>query len=149
MIRLARVDDIPLILDLAGKFHKGSQYERVLPLDTERIAHYVRGLIENADGCVLLAEMILGKLDGMMGLLKHENWVSGEVVVAELFWWVEDKNEGIGGLMLREAEECAKEAGAAAIVMIVPADSAWLAGALERRGYAFVEGSYMKRLTCR
>jgi GNAT superfamily N-acetyltransferase len=96
-----------------------------------------------SDGIALVSEHA-GHVCGMILVLLFPHFISGELVAAEVAWWVEPEHRGAGVKLVREAERIAKVRGAKRMLMIAPTDQV---GAIYKRlGYSYLEAAYDKVL---
>lgn len=135
-IRIATLDDIPEMLELARQFHAYSPW-RDIPFDAESAKAFGAGMI--IGGIVFLSE------EGMLGGVLHPLYFNPAFkVAAEMFWWAPK-----GGGALRAAFEAwAHSNGAAGIQFSSLADdrAPALARMFRRAGFVPVETGYFKRL---
>ncbi len=144
MIRIAASDDIPEILRMAVAFHEGSNYGKLFPLALDHVELGLERLITGGNSRVYVSDKAVGRLNGMIGLVCADSWLSGEAQTTELFWWVDDKNKGVGIALLRCAEVYAA-ANSTMLNIIVPPGMEWLGEYLESEGYSKVETIYQKQ----
>lgn len=138
MIRQATREDIPDLLKLGAQFHAESGKFAFVDYNLESVSATIEMLLDK--GVVFFREA-----KGMLGLFPHPEWISGETVAAELFWWVLDKGEGFGGQLLDKAEEWVKEKQLGKFNITLPYNTPievllWL----DRRGYRPVEVALSK-----
>lgn len=140
MIRGARLDDIPALIRMGKKFRHAA-YRRHLAENPEQMRRMAAQLI-GADGLLVMEHD--REITGMLGFLVFPHFLSGELVAAEVFWWVEPQHRGDGLKLLREAERRARAAGAKRMQMIAPNQR--VASLYSRLGYEFVESAYQRSL---
>lgn len=141
MIRAATSSDVPRCVAMGRRFRAETGYARHLAENPEKMAELAAQLAQA--GCLLVSERD-GELVGMLGFVVYPHFISGETTAGEVFWWVEPEHRGEGVKLLREAERCARTAGAAKMQMIAPTDR--VATLYQRLGYEFVEASYQRAL---
>jgi GNAT superfamily N-acetyltransferase len=143
MIRLATNADVPRLVEMGRRFISSTNYQSLLPVNPTQMSDFARRLIE-ARG-VLVCERD-GAVVGMIGLAFFPHFISGEMVAAEVFWWLEPEYRGgtEGIRLLRAAESQARARGAVKLQMIAPSDE--VSAMYQRMGYAFVEAAYQRSL---
>lgn len=130
MIRRATYEDIPMLMALGRQFHEEATYAKPA-FNEETIRETLVGLIES--GAVWIAK------GGMIGVLPYREWISGKMIGGELFWWVLNKGNGVGGLLLDAAEEWVQEQGLKKFNLTIPYEAYELQVYLENRGYQSIE----------
>lgn len=144
MIRTARADDKPRLIEMAARFLISSRYGEWLPSTPAQIA----GLIEQIEqlGVILTAEED-STIIGMLALVAVTHPMTGQRYAEEIAWWVEPEYRGglIGPRLHRAGEQWARDLGLHMIRMLSPVGSD-LGVYYARRGYVEVETSWMKTL---
>jgi GNAT superfamily N-acetyltransferase len=141
MIRLATIEDLPRVVEMGRRFRRETSYAEKLKENAAQMLALAERLV--AGNGLLLAERS-ERLIGMLGFVVYPHFISGEITAGEIFWWVEPEFRGEGLRLLREAEKCARQAGATRMQMIAPNDR--VAHVYRRVGYEFVESTYQKEL---
>jgi GNAT superfamily N-acetyltransferase len=141
MIRLAQEADLPKLVAMGQRFRHDTTYNKYLRDNPARMLDLGRQLMSQ-DG-LLLSERN-GVPVGMLGFIKHNHFISGDLNFGEVFWWVEPEHRGEGVKLLVETENLARQASAKAIQMIAP--NAKVAHFYEKMGYEFVESVHQKNL---
>ena len=140
MIREASEADIPVLLEMGGRFAAKARLGEHVGFDGPSVEATLRHLITSEDGIVLINGT------AAIGGMVHPHPFNLAVKAGqELFWW----SEGHDGLKLFEAlEEAAKAKGARFWTMITleALTPASLGRLYERRGYRALEHSYIKEL---
>lgn len=146
VIRSASFSDIPQVVEMGRRFLASTEYRGRIAENTNQMAHVASFLLQAPDRALFVAERA-GRLVGMIGLVLFPQPLSGELMAGEWFWWVEpDARHGRAGhRLLKQAEDWARESGAAALQMIAP--NAEVERIYATRGYERVEVSYQRRLT--
>lgn len=141
VIRPAEHADIPNLIRMGQEFAASDDYRGKVRIDPDYVTVFVTRLIENPEGCVLVAQLG-SELIGMMGLLIVPHPFSGDWVAAELFWWVKPEARGgsAGYRMLKQAQGWATERGAKRLVMVAP--NKRLERFYRRLGYDRLESSW-------
>lgn len=141
-IRNATREDLPVLVAMGQNFREGSKYHKYLADNPEKMYKLGEDLLAKNG---LLVYEANSQPVGMLGFIVYDHFISGEKVLGEVFWWVEPKYRGTGGIrLLRAAEKIAREAGAKHIMMIAPEDR--VARFYVADGYDFVEATYQKEL---
>jgi GNAT superfamily N-acetyltransferase len=141
MVRAARLEDIPRIIEMGHRFNENSPYAKVLKVTDVALDLLFRKLIPQ--GWLLLAEHE-GESVGMIGFYVYPHFFTGEIVAGELFWWMEPEHRGHGKALLKAAEEEARRCGAKSMQMIAPDPR--VGKLYERIGYTYVESTYQRNL---
>ena len=125
MIREATSADIPVIVEMARRFHEAR--EDRFAFNPEDTARFAANLIASPVGVVLISErgFISGAVMGAPGN-------AANLTAHELFWWAEDRQ---GLRLLRAFEEWARDMGCADVVVSFPAGDGVVGRILERGGY--------------
>lgn len=148
-LRLARPEDIPLLVSFARKFHEASPYKllRFDPVKTQEALYGVTtGMLK--DGVVLIA-LEDDKPIGFLAGVASEPLFSRSRVATELAWWIEkDKRGTRASLLIYSAyEDWAKRVECTAVQgAYLPGVSPELDEFYKKRGYRQVESSYLKIL---
>lgn len=145
-VRRATLDDLPLVCDLAGRFHAYSPWKHVTP-DPEAIATFAAHCIEN--GAVFITDDQDGQdgddTGGMCGGVLTPLYFAPDFKVAvELVWWAPR-----GGQALRAAfEDWARSVGASAIQFSALGDEHLPAVSriYRRAGFVLAEAAFLKEL---
>jgi GNAT superfamily N-acetyltransferase len=141
-IRPATLDDVPAMVTMGRRF-LSTVYAGRLADHPAQLAALATQLIGHADSLVLVAEAPDG-LIGMIAFTAYAHPMSGELTVAEVFWWVEPERRGAGVRLLKRAEQWARNRGAAVLQMIAP--TANVGAFYERLGFAPIETIYQRSL---
>ena len=143
-IREATLDDIPSLLVLAKHFIEQTEYKRTLAINFEQLTTLGQNLINGPDGVIFISESG-GKVTGMMGLLACTQPMSGELVVSDMFWFVEPESRGSAGIrLLRRGERWARATGATSLIMVAP--TVRVGKFYKRIGFLHIEAVYHKSL---
>lgn len=120
MIRDARLEDVPTLVEMGTSFHGESPYAHLFTASPEMMKATATLLITDPDHTLFVAD-VEGKLLGMLGLFRYTHHISGQLAVQEVFWWVSPKARGrIGIDLLRQAERWARAVGALYLQMGAP-----------------------------
>lgn len=141
-IRPAIAADISALVHMGERFLAASPYADVLTKNPQQMATLCQQLIDGT-GVILVLDGGSGPV-GMIGLYCAPHFLSGDLSVGEVFWWVDPDQRGQGVRLMRAAETWARERGAVAMQMVAPDDRV---GALyQRLGYQPVERTYLRVL---
>lgn len=141
MIRNAKLEDIPRMVEMGRHFRKGTSYDKFLTDNPECMAKLGEQLIAN-NGLLVSEED--GQITGMLGFLIYPHFISGDITAGEVFWWCEPTHRGAGVRLYKEMEKRAREAGAKNIQMVAPS---WkVAKFYKKKGFQLMEMSYQRAL---
>ena len=145
MIRLAEIDDIPHIIDMAKTFWEKTVYDE--PINEETISAMCHLCIQNKLMCVLDIEGPKGFGCLTKGALLGDHRVT---VGTEVAWWVEPeyRESGYGIELLKMLEKLAKDAGIKYFTMVYMESCMpeVIKEIYQKMGYNRHEISYMKVL---
>jgi GNAT superfamily N-acetyltransferase len=145
VIRLAKKEDVPRIVELGSLSLKGGPYEQLIADHPEHTAKLAINIIAGGGKILLWDED--GQVSGLLAFIVIPHPFSGELTADEAIWYVlpEARKGGAGIKLLWAAEQMAKEMGAKKFQFASPMQSH--AGAIyERFGYREIEVSYLKNL---
>lgn len=148
-LRLAVLEDIPVLLDFARNFHRASCYNG-MKFDRVKGEKFLRGIIMGStmDGVILVAlqdDKPIGFLVGMA----NEPVFSSVKIATELGWWIEPESRHTRAsfLIYRAYEDWAFRIGCTHVQgAYLPGVSPDLDEFYKKRGYLQVESSYLKTL---
>lgn len=147
MIRQATHDDIPRIVEMAGRFYAQTRYASIAPMAEESAAGLAIVMMEQ--GVMLIAEAE-GAVVGMVGLfIEPFTFNIAKAMATELVWWVEPEHQrsGIGAELLAAIEPACRAKGVNMIRMMCLAGQCAGAEAIySRMGYTPSEHAYTKVL---
>jgi GNAT superfamily N-acetyltransferase len=141
LIRAATEQDIPRLVEMGQRFRAETSYSQFLSDNPGKMAELGAKLVSQ-DG--VLVSQRNDRVVGMLGMILHSHFISGERMAGEVFWYVEPAYRGEGIKLMSETEKRARAAGAQHIQMIAPNDQ--VAAVYRRMGYQFVEATYQKAL---
>ena len=140
-LRVATIEDLPIILNLAMKFAKSSPYSEYV--NEDKIKKIAEGFLssEHQDKIILLYDDI-GMIVGLVSPFMFGN----NRVATELAWWIEPNERGkkAGKELLDAFEFWAKKVGCSIVTMMSLDDK--IGKYYEKRGYKLSEMSYMKEI---
>lgn len=143
-IREATLADLPTLVAMGREFLQ-SVYPRRFADAPAQLEAFGQAMLTSDGQRLLLAAEQDAQVVGMMGLVVYPHPMSGDVIAAELFWWVSPTHRGSAGArLLRQAETWAKNKGAAVLQMVAPSDA--VASFYERIGFDRVETVYHRAL---
>ncbi len=137
--------DVPRIVEMGQRFAQTPEYEGRAAVNDERIAWLTRQMLNAHHTAIFVGGAEDGPLAGMLAMHLYEHPFSGERVAAELVWWVEPEQRGIGVRLLRRAEQWAREHDAAVLEMGAPSER--VARFYEAVGFHATDRMYQRRLT--
>ena len=141
LIREATPADIPRCVEM-GRCFLLDVYAGLLDENPGQMAQIGADLIEKETGLLLVAEGDGGRLVGMIGMVIVPHPLSGALVAAELFWWMDPTARGAGVRLLKRAERWARDRGIATVQMTAP--NPGVGHLYERLGYQAVETAYQR-----
>jgi GNAT superfamily N-acetyltransferase len=141
MIRNATAKDTTILVRMGRNFRGSTPYAKYISDNPGKATQLISQLIRNKTLIVLEeGEQIVG----MLGYIVHSHFMSGDLVVTEVFWWVEPEHRGSGVSLMDEMENRARTLGAKFTQMIAP--NAKVARFYRHCGYEFVESCHQKAL---
>jgi len=145
MLRIATIDDIDAVLEMALKFAEATPYKDMV--SESKIRQTVTTALEspNEETVVIICEEDNNPIGLIAGAVTNL-LLSDAKMATELMWWVnEDKRGTKAGKELIEALEFwANKMGCKAIVMVCLDDR--VGGFYEKNGYRLYERSYLKEI---
>lgn len=148
-VRLATIDDLDAIADMAMRFMDRTRYAAILSPNRDDLKNTIVGILEH--GRIWVAE-IDGVVRGFLAAVMQNVWFSSVTRIAlEAAWWMDEDFRGRpeGVRLLLAFERWAKEEQADAICMsdIVIEGNTAAGPILERLGYAVSERTFTKVCT--
>lgn len=146
-LRIARDEDIPILLSFAKHFHTASNY-KALPFNTSKGIEFLRLAIKSPQYVVLVALIEDNPIGFLVGTV-NEPVFSSRLIAMELGWWIEPQHRHTraSALIYSAYEDWAKRVGADCIQgAYLPGVSPELDQFYKKRGYLQVESSYLKIL---
>lgn len=125
------------------RFLTSSKYQAHVPPDIEAIRMSLLRML-TSDLCAIWVQEKAGRIIGMLGAYQIEHPFSGELIFAEMFWWVEPEHRGLGLALYRTFERAARQGGARRIQMGAPSKK--VAKIYRRLGFTKLEETYSKEL---
>jgi len=141
-IREAVAADVDALVAMGERF-LGSVYAAKIRVSAAALRRTAEGLIASPDAVVYVAE-VHGAVIGMMGLMRYQHPMSGELTASEVMWWVDPERRGSGLRLFRVGEAWAQASGATVIQMIAP--SLEVERFYARVGYEPVERTFQRRI---
>lgn len=142
-LKLATVDDVEDVVEMAIKFAKASPYG-VFPVEDGKLRQLVLDLLRDRNKGIIVLYLVEGKPQGVIAGMLSEMLFSHEPIASELIWWVNPEHRTRKSLKLKEAYEYwAKRVGAKYIQMAELNDEK-IARFYQRTGYDLCERSYLK-----
>ena len=143
MIRSATTSDIPRLVEMGLKFLQMSEYKDRIAENPDQ-QEFLMGLLISDNHGVLLVDDRDGDVVGMIGSYVHPHLISGDLVAAEVFLWLEPEYRGGGRDLIRGCEDQARKIGAKVSQMTAP--NGRVGNLYEALGYAHLEAQYQKAL---
>lgn len=144
MVRLATLEDLPRLTEMAKAFLNESGYADFYGTDDQSIESTLTNLINSES-------LLTDGGNGMVGFLVFPMYFNvNHIVSQEMFWWVSKEKRGtkLGIELLIEAEKQSKKLGAKSMFMIsldhLHGDK--VGDLYKRMGYTKNEQVYMRRL---
>lgn len=146
MIRVATLDDVPRILELGAQSLIDGPYAGKWDNNPEQARKLAEHIINTA-GQVLLYEEG-GAVHGLLGFVVSPHFFTGEIVAAEIMWYVlpEHRAGGHALTLLWEAEKTARLLGATRLQFTAPNEK--VGDIYTRFGFEKIEVLYQKELAC-
>jgi len=144
--RVARVDDLGVVLAMAERFVGASQYH-VWAVDPERVAALFD--VCRQTGAVLLAVDVDREevAAGMLAFFVADHPLTGERYAEELAFWVEPEHRGgtAARRLIARASEYARQRHASCLKMSQPESSPAVGALYQRAGFVAVEHTWVQR----
>lgn len=141
-LRMATETDADALVAMGIKFLHTVYADKIRP-SAEAMRKFSLGLMLSPNAEIFIAESHNEPI-GMIGLMRYEHPMSGEVTVSEVMWWMDPAHRGAGMRLFRLGEAWAKDRGAAVIQMIAPSPE--VERFYGRVGYEPVERTYQRRI---
>ena len=139
-IRKASSADLPALIAMGRQFLQ-TVYPARFRDDPAQLETFGHAMLTDDGQRLLLAAEDADRVIGMIGLVVYPHPMSGDVIAAELFWWVDPEHRGSASArLLRRAESWARVQGATVLQMVAP--NADVATFYERIGFDRVETVY-------
>lgn len=149
IVRRAIITDEPDLVRMGEAFWSETPLSKVSKFDPNVLIDFIRVSSISPESSIWVAEGENG-VCGVVGGISYPLYFSGDIVVQELFWWVdpESRRTDAGKLLYRALEDWAKETGAVALSMIaIENGKAQSVGKIyERLGFTATEHAYLKGL---
>jgi GNAT superfamily N-acetyltransferase len=143
MIRMATEADVDAIVAMGRRFLASTIYRDLIAESPEQMQRLAEMFVRDTDKVTLVAEQDR-KIVGMLLVLVHTHFVSGERMAGEVAWWVEPEYRGCGLKLLKAAEQWAREQGAVKFSMVAPSED--VECLYQRLGFTKVETAYQRTL---
>ena len=149
-LRLATLDDIPVLLKFAKNFHTVSPY-RGMRFSRDKGEEFLKGVIlgPQSEGIILVALKDTKPIGMLVGVAREPVFTRSRVAM-ELGWWIEeaDRHSRASFLIYSAYEDWAKRVGCSHVQgAYLPGVSPTLDQFYKKRGYKQVESSFLKTLT--
>lgn len=148
-LRLAKLDDIPVLLKFAKNFHSVSPY-RGMRFSRDKGEEFLKSVIVGAqsEGIILVALHDSKPIGMLVGAAREPVFTKSRVAM-ELGWWIEPEfRKHRASLLIYSAyEDWAARIGCSHVQgAYLPGVSPELDAFYKKRGYRQVESSYLKTL---
>jgi GNAT superfamily N-acetyltransferase len=145
MMRLAREDDRPALLDMVKKFITYTPYSHY-PVVDDKINELITGCLDYTKNIIFVYTTDEDQPVGMLAATSTQFLFNRELIASEMAWWVEPSYRGRGGRLLKTAfEHWARHIGAKYSHMS-SLDTPLVNALLERDGYRKTECTFVKEL---
>jgi len=140
-LKVATIEDLPLVRDMALKFLENTEYNKHFSM--EKLTAVIEELILDGGSTKII---ILCEDKGMIVGIVNPFLYGTKLVATELGWWVEpeERKNGVGESLLKAFEFWAHKVGCSMITMISLDDE--LGQYYEKKGYKLYERAYMKEI---
>lgn len=145
-MRPATLADVEAIVAMGERFRSQTAYATTIAHSPESMRTFTTRMVSGDDSLVLVADdPTTGALVGMISVLLYTHHLSGVRQAHEVVWWVDpDARGSLGVRLLRDAEQWARDHGAATLDLIAPSPRS--EALYDRLGYTPVERLYTRRL---
>ncbi len=143
MIRYIQPQDLDYLVQAGERFFKVSEQPEGIVYSPAALRAFLTEAITNENMCVFIDDEYKGAIGGVA----TPYYMTGQIIVSELFWWVEPEYRGsLGGDLLHTLEEWAKykEADAVSMVSLESSNPRVMDRVYRRKGFKLMEHSYLK-----
>lgn len=147
MVRPARAEDVPELVDLGRAFYATAALSEFMPFDAEVLTRHFLALLTSVAIGFFVVERD-ARVVGMAMVAITPTYYSSELLAQEAFWYVDPKYRGsFDSLRLFSAlEKWARSKGAAVLMMSALSSNSGVSRIYERRGYVPQEAAFVKGL---
>lgn len=151
VVRPATINDIPLLVQMAGRFHKAVLADKGLGYNPSDFVRHCVSMMELPMTVVLVADTETAKVVGCIaGIISPWFMYPSQVVLLEQWWWVDPEHRG-GRIALDLEEEFikwGKDNGANRIIMISIGSEKeeTVKRYYRRKGYKYLEMHFIKEI---
>ena len=139
MLRMATMEDLPVVMDMAMKFAEASKYKDFVEKD--RVENFVINILKMpvSEGIIILYEK-----SGMIAAVKTPFMFGSIPIGNEVAWWVEPevRKQGIGDILVSAFEDWAKRTGCEMVTLAFLDIN--LSKYMKTKGYDPYESAHMK-----
>mgnify|MGYP003403401770 CR=1 FL=1 len=153
-VRLASVEDLKELLDMAIKFFKASPYAQLDELVDTDIVNTIRNtlILQSMGKAVILVSTDTdNKATGMLAAMASKAMWSENLIATEMAWWVseDERKSGVGKKLVEGYEYWAKMVNAKLISLSTLKDldpEGKLEEFYEKEGYVKAEQAFVKKV---
>lgn len=153
-VRLASVEDLKELLDMAIKFFKASPYAQLDELVDTDIVNTIRNtlILQSMGKAVILVSTDTdNKATGMLAAMASKAMWSENLIATEMAWWVaeDERKSGVGKKLIEGYEYWAKMVNAKLISLSTLKDldpEGKLEEFYEKEGYVKAEQAFVKKV---
>lgn len=150
IIREAKSTDIEGIKVLGESFYNEANFSsKGLSLNLDSFAAFLRQVIDHPDVVILVCEKDEELVGTVAGAITPWILDTSQSILQEIWWYVDPKERGVGGRLLKRFEEIGRQKDVT-FVLMVTLDSKHedkLINYYERQGYQHLEHHFIKRMT--
>ena len=142
MIKIATIEDLPEVLDMAMKFMSLTGYTKYS--DEQTISNLIETIVTGPQNTMII--LLIPGVGFLAG--QASPFVFGQSSIAsEIAWWVDEekRNSGIGAELVEAFEYWAKNVAGCTIITLTSLDDS-VGKFYEKKGYTLYERAYMKEL---
>lgn len=145
-VRRAARSDLGDLIVMGRRFWQSEHYHKFISFDEASLFNALDRLLRAEWAEVLVLTNYADAPVGAIGGAALPNFVSGEIICEEQFWWVDQAFRGYGIKLLKRLERWALEQGARGVIMVEP-NKPEVATIYERLGYEPIESRFYKEIS--
>lgn len=142
MIKIATIEDLPEVLDMAMKFMSLTGYTKYS--DEQTISNLIETIVTGPQNTMII--LLIPGVGFLAGQASPFVFGRGSIA-SEIAWWIneEKRNSGIGAELVEAFEYWAKNVAGCTIITLTSLDDS-VGKFYEKKGYTLYERAYMKEL---